>query len=237
MPGGWNKGLTLLDWDKKVKDKFGDSFVLVSVGETKADGVRSLRVRCLTCGTEKDVSSISFRGKHGNHGHCENCLIKTNKINRQITSLNKKLKEEKIQTKNRLTNKQVSLRFCKCGNILGPRKLLCSTCAEKNKKEYQKEQWRQKDIKRRARLQKVKHDSDLSLLRLYERDKGICHLCGKQCDYSDGEWKDGTFIAGNNYPSVDHLITIASGGSDTWDNVKLAHRLCNSKRGVKDLVS
>jgi 5-methylcytosine-specific restriction endonuclease McrA len=32
-------------------------------------------------------------------------------------------------------------------------------------------------------------------------------------------------------PTVDHIIPLARGGSHTWDNVQLAHHLCNSLKG------
>ena len=39
-----------------------------------------------------------------------------------------------------------------------------------------------------------------------------------------------TFISGNNYPSIDHVIPVSKGGTHTWDNVKLAHRHCNTMK-------
>ena len=36
------------------------------------------------------------------------------------------------------------------------------------------------------------------------------------------------FIAGNYYPSIDHVIPLSKGGIDTWNNVRLSHRICNS---------
>lgn len=37
-----------------------------------------------------------------------------------------------------------------------------------------------------------------------------------------------TFIAGNMYPSIDHVRPLSRGGLHEWGNVKLAHRICNS---------
>ena len=36
--------------------------------------------------------------------------------------------------------------------------------------------------------------------------------------------------------TVDHLVPIAAGGLHTWDNVALAHRRCNLKRGAAGIV-
>lgn len=72
-------------------------------------------------------------------------------------------------------------------------------------------------------------DRDISLERLYQRDEGICYICGGACDYEDYSVDgNGYFTAGPNYPSIDHILPIARGGMHSWDNVKLAHHYCNS---------
>lgn len=73
-------------------------------------------------------------------------------------------------------------------------------------------------------------DKDITLEKLYERDNGICYICGGECDFDDRQSTDGHFICGPTYPSIDHVIPIARGGMHAWDNVKLAHHLCNSKK-------
>lgn len=69
-------------------------------------------------------------------------------------------------------------------------------------------------------------DNDITLEALYRRDSGVCYLCGKPCDWSD---KNGVTV-GPNYPSIDHLIPVSRGGFHAWDNVRLAHFLCNAKK-------
>lgn len=71
-------------------------------------------------------------------------------------------------------------------------------------------------------------DRDITLDKVFKKNKGRCHICGKECDINDYIVKDGAFIAGNYYPSIDHVIPLAKGGQHSWDNVKLAHRICNS---------
>ena len=60
-----------------------------------------------------------------------------------------------------------------------------------------------------------------------------CALCGEKCDTNDFKIIDGTVVCGNLYPSLDHIIPMAKGGSHTWDNVQIAHRRCNSLKGDK----
>lgn len=71
-------------------------------------------------------------------------------------------------------------------------------------------------------------DYSITLSRLLERDSGVCQLCGRAVDESDYTYRDDTFVAGNSYPSIDHIIPLSKGGLHQWNNVQLAHRLCNS---------
>jgi 5-methylcytosine-specific restriction endonuclease McrA len=57
-------------------------------------------------------------------------------------------------------------------------------------------------------------------------------LCGEKCNWDDIEYKDGKAKAGESYPSIDHIIPLSKGGTQSWENVKLAHRHCNSIKGV-----
>lgn len=82
-----------------------------------------------------------------------------------------------------------------------------------------------------TRISKDKRIDKISLDVLFRRDSGVCHICGKQCDWNDYTQTDTAFIAGNLYPSVDHIIPVSRGGADSWSNVMLAHRICNSVRG------
>lgn len=75
------------------------------------------------------------------------------------------------------------------------------------------------------------YDPSITLKKLYERDGGICQICGKPCDWNDMEWGH----SGPTYPSLDHIIPRAKGGEHTWDNVQLAHCMCNSKK--RDLTN
>lgn len=77
------------------------------------------------------------------------------------------------------------------------------------------------------------YDKGITVRALFDRNGGICELCGKPCDFSDRIYENGVFIAGKSYPSIDHIIPVSKGGSHTWDNVQLAHRSCNSVKHNK----
>jgi len=87
-----------------------------------------------------------------------------------------------------------------------------------------------KENKRRAKIQNAMVDKDITVKGLFIRDMGLCKICGKPCDEQDFVIKDGVKICGNDYPSIDHIIPLARGGLHSWDNVQLAHRICNSKK-------
>lgn len=68
---------------------------------------------------------------------------------------------------------------------------------------------------------------------LYRRDGGICHICGKLCDWNDFTiMEDGSLKVGANYPTRDHLIPKSKGGEHSYENIKLAHHRCNSLRAA-----
>lgn len=59
---------------------------------------------------------------------------------------------------------------------------------------------------------------DVSIDVVYKRDNETCHLCGQWVSVHD--------------MTLDHVVPLARGGSHTYDNIKLAHAVCNSKKGA-----
>lgn len=72
------------------------------------------------------------------------------------------------------------------------------------------------------------YEPGLSWRKVFSRDKGICYLCGKAVDTADFTMRGNVFIAGANYPSIDHVIPLSLGGTHTLDNIRLAHCWCNT---------
>lgn len=83
---------------------------------------------------------------------------------------------------------------------------------------------------RKERIASGKQDN-ITLDALIERDGGICYLCGGEVEerrkFKRGQPRGDMRF----YPSVDHVVPISRGGEHTWENVKLAHRSCNSRKG------
>jgi 5-methylcytosine-specific restriction endonuclease McrA len=57
-----------------------------------------------------------------------------------------------------------------------------------------------------------------------ERDGYTCHLCGQPVDMAE---RHPLPMA----PTLDHVLPASKGGKFEWDNLKLAHNLCNNRRG------
>lgn len=100
----------------------------------------------------------------------------------------------------------------------------CGQCAHEHRKALS-------SSAQARRLEVVRSgDEGISWRSVAERDGWSCHLCGRLVRQ----------IAGTAHEplgaTVDHLVPIAAGGLHTWDNVALAHRRCNLKRGAAGIV-
>lgn len=91
--------------------------------------------------------------------------------------------------------------------------------------------WRQKNRKAFQRTRSKYQGISLPLL--IQRDNNICYLCGEECDSNDYTYVNDHFCMGKKYPTIEHLIPMSRGGTNTWDNVKLAHNSCNATKGVR----
>lgn len=188
-----------------------------------------VRLRCKKCGNiiERWASSV----RQYNDYICEQCIIS----NRLEKKKNKQLqKEYKRQCHNLLKSEQLSFFICKhCGNLFvgtGNQKTFCSKRCRDRHHEQQKS---------RARIKKAKLngtvDYTITLDKLIKRDNNKCYLCGGECNLNDYVMINNTKVAGNYYPSIEHITPIAKGGTHTWNNIKLAHRICNINKGDKTL--
>lgn len=99
------------------------------------------------------------------------------------------------------------------------------TCSDECSKKYA---WRRKD-RRISKEQMI--DTDITLKRLFKRDRGVCWICGGVCDWkSQAISMTGHSYPGKTYPVIDHVIPISRGGLHSWDNVRLAHWQCNADK-------
>lgn len=79
----------------------------------------------------------------------------------------------------------------------------------------------------RAHRYGCEYDGSVTLKKLIKRDGLRCALCGEMCDPNDHGW---TEHHGAMSPTLDHIIPMSKGGGHTWDNVQIAHAICNSRK-------
>lgn len=195
---------------------------------TGSDGTVDLK--CKSCGSIITKSWITIRHAKGTKLECLICIEREAEQKRLKADNEKKRKAVQAYFVKQalIKSKQLEMRVClHCGKTFfsTTQENYCSPKCQKATNNA---------IKKDRRLRKLKdanYDSTISLPRVFDRDNGVCYLCGEPCDWNDYEMRNGTLIAGNRYPSVDHVVALHNGGSHTWDNVRLAHRWCNSIKG------
>lgn len=197
------------------------------------------RMRCKACGMIVRKSLQVFKSSYKCKVTCPNCKKIRQRQNKEQREREraKRLEDAKAKRDDKVISRfscdTMSMSVCPCcGNLfipVGNMKYCSSACAKRINNA----------IKKDRRIRKIKHvvvDKNITIQRLYERDNGRCYLCGRVCDWSACEDKDGAFIAYDNYPSIDHVIPLSKGGLHAWDNVKLACRGCNNRKSDKEIA-
>jgi 5-methylcytosine-specific restriction endonuclease McrA len=195
-----------------------------------------VRLKCKICGLVFERSMTSIRHYATT---CPHCIEVEWEKQREDTKERKRAKRAKIAEENRKKREALrakrkaeklseierrkTVKICPvCGGCFKTTNSRTICCSDKCRKTWG---YRRKD-KRISKEQYI--DNNISAIALMERDGGICQLCGLRCDLDDYVLnEDGTFIAGDYYPSVDHIVPISKGGLHSWKNVRLAHRKCN----------
>ena len=194
---------------------------------TGADG--SADIKCRTCGTITTRSMTCIRHRRIRCRTCEKRAIEKRQEQKAYERTEREVRKEFKRQTIRYREQRLCVCIC-CGNLFAStteRKYCSTECSKRYNNARSKD--------RRIRKIKERQKDVITIQRLYERDNGVCHLCQGVCDWNDYEIKDAVFIAGNDYPSIDHIIPVSRNGVHSWDNVKLAHRGCNSRRGISPL--
>ena len=202
------------------------SFIWVS-GTHGGNGF--MEIQCKECKSIIKRSSVTLR--HRDNAQCPICseMLKQKQIEEERERRRERREQERINRFWNQTFEQSSfnLKSCpECGLFfIGKTKYCSEDCKRKNQ-----------NRKMDHRIRKIykKSNTDITLKKLFNRDKGVCWICGDKCDYEDySRDEKGSFIVGKNYPSIDHVYPLSKGGSHSWDNVKLAHFYCNTIKSDK----
>lgn len=218
-----------LPWtDKQLQDRINSksSKIIYIGGYSGADGW--IYVQCKDCGNCFKYSAKNLRRKRPIQcSYCRNILsnIREQKIeeDKKENAKQREIERIELELKRQEAYIQSHTRICKrCGReYFGTRKYCSKHCQER-------QAWSDKDHKRRIRINNNYHES-ISLEILAKRDNDTCWLCGQKVDWTDfTRTEEGWFVAGKNYPSIDHVQPLSKGGSHTWNNVRLSHRHCNT---------
>lgn len=98
------------------------------------------------------------------------------------------------------------------------------------------ERQREYDASRRSAMKTRMHDlpRQIHWSDIAEGFGMRCAICGCEVDPSDTwDGKTGRRCFGGRYPTVDHITPLKLGGTDTFDNVQLACKRCNSAKGAR----
>ena len=193
---------------------------------------------CHLCGETFETHKTSYNLQK----YCSDyCRMKAYAINNRVITYN-------------------NCKYCDNEFEVGRRKLYCSEeCVNKQEELEKKKRWRFKkckyceqwhykynnvycskecrrkgnrlydELRKNKRLERARKngqfDADIDIYKLIERDGGHCYLCGDDVlftyHYNDPK-----------YPTIEHVMPIARGGTHSWDNVKVACRECNTRKST-----
>jgi hypothetical protein len=109
-------------------------------------------------------------------------------------------------------------RACVCGQPTSSRRHhRCDRCRESSR--------RARRLYERGRAGKELEHEPYTLAEIAERDRQRCGICRRKVDMT-------LAVPDHGAPTIDHVIPLSMGGPDTPANVRLAHFICNSRRGA-----
>lgn len=202
--------------------------------DRRAEGKRQVKT-CVICGRpfKPKQSSIQIT--------CSEECSRINRLNHQqerdkrnhistMADYKARLEKQKEETRlrkekekqERSNNRKYYKGICKvCGKeftTLNPKQVTCSTQCGKR--------WNYRRKEKRLKGKIV--DNNITLEALYNRDLGVCYLCGCKCDWQDKTiTPEGYTITGSSYPTIEHIIPLSRGGLHEWKNIRLACFKCN----------
>lgn len=187
-------------------------------------------IKCLRCNAIYEINANLVRSNHKNI-YCQSCEdIKKEQRKEQIEKnkiIEHNKKKQIIKANRLLQSIQLEMTSCKnCGTLFIKDFKHRDFCNDKCRSRFYN---KYRDKTRRKRMKENGNvDYTITLEKLIKRDKNICYICNKECNLEDYTYVGDNFVAGNYYPSIDHVKPLAKKGTHSWDNVKLAHRICNS---------
>jgi 5-methylcytosine-specific restriction endonuclease McrA len=101
-------------------------------------------------------------------------------------------------------------------------------CRKQYSQRYRKanpDKRRAERAKRKARIRGAGETHNIDPIKVFDRDGWKCHICGIRTPRKHrGTYRDDA-------PELEHIVSLADGGSHTWGNVACACRKCNISKG------
>jgi 5-methylcytosine-specific restriction endonuclease McrA len=224
--------------EEDVKNQFNNEHKTFEYVSGYSGCESKMIIKCLVCKTTMECGAQILRKKW--KIKCLTCDQYNKDIKQEVISKVKQIKQQEVTRCRELKRLAIEDRangikvMChQCGDIfityhMGRK--YCSTICLRRKNNNNRDKRNSIRYMSNGRV-----DWSITLDKLIERDRGICHICNKNVDMNDYTKRDNdVFIAGNNYPSIDHVKPISKGGVHQWNNVMLAHRYCNSIKRDND---
>jgi DNA-binding CsgD family transcriptional regulator/DNA-directed RNA polymerase subunit RPC12/RpoP len=211
-------------FSERFYERYGGRFEYLGGYLSCHDNSKPL-IRCMTCGSEFE-RYVDWKYEI----RCPECFKREVEARRET-----KAREEREAREAR--ESLVYLNTCEeCGKQFETKYATAKRCSHEcqrkhaNRRNYERAKRNGfrglGNHRKRARKYGVQYDPSVTLPRLIKRDGLTCYLCGGRCDPDDRTY--GYF--GPKSPTMDHVIAMANGGGHTWDNVKVAHFICNSEK-------
>lgn len=185
-------------------------------------------IRCKRCGVEASRGNDVFKGRQSKL-LCRKCGNGMKKYSPEVDEIldyytaghTVTETSQKFGITKAAVNNWVKLRRATNGRTFE------QGATESNKKRAEEAGWPGSKYKlshySRAKMRGLPAEEGITLKKIIERDGLNCAICGLVCIYG------GDSLAPL-YPSIDHIVPISKGGGHTWENVQLAHRLCNIRK-------
>lgn len=241
---------------EKVKEKAGQRLVEILAAQgfellSKYEGKsKAVAIRCLRCGTTKELTPHQITTSGTTCATCKR-IAREEALKADKEEKTKKSQELKEKREAEHLRKLTAPHVCKrCGKTYTIEQYMksigtryernsgyCSrTCRDKAKTENDRRnrsRYRSEGKKHRckhytrAKELGLPAEEGITLKKLIARDGLRCAICGDMCDLNDRSYGK---YCGAKSPSIDHIVPLAKGGGHTWDNVQVAHILCNSNK-------
>lgn len=208
----------------------------------KARKAQASDVPCLHCGQALSVHQVDQGQRYCSHqcsllakgrkADCKQCGQPFNATRDRATYCSNQCREKALRRVWQWATHVTYSRCQACGGLIcwkAPKAFCSQACSRKGyaRLAYERnpERFKRAAHRRRARLKEA-FVEDVDFRKVYERDKWICHICGKKVRKTPRYPRDPEMA------SPDHLVPLAGEqkGLHSYANVACSHLRCNLKK-------